>query len=199
MVTLMAALFIAMTTLACFGYYIDFGTPAYYMSGGRLICKFPFEWAQNEYSQDMPFPIDTDSIFGVVTYWLSSAFSVGSSRYDGSWWQHFSLRPWLEPLDFQTDGEYSETGARPLPLSLLVYVTTPVAGAMWFPWKRRRVGRCKGCGYDLAGLPCVAKHVVRCPECGVANAAVVDARTPSLMVGAPKGTASLTSVRLPSA
>lgn len=186
-VTLVAGSFIAMATLACFGCYIDFGTPAYYMSEGRLVLHFPFEWAENEYSQDMPFPIDTDSIVGIVTYWLPGDFSVGSGWSDGSWWQRFTPRPWLEPLDFSVDGEWAETGARPVPLSLLVYAAAPAAGALWFPWKRRRAGRCKRCGYDLAGLPGVAEHLVQCPECGVANTPAVDARTRVLTPGARWG------------
>jgi hypothetical protein len=32
-------------------------------------------------------------------------------------------------------------------------------------WRRRRRGRCAGCGYDLAGLV-VDNGVRTCPECG---------------------------------
>lgn len=165
----MALSFFAMTTLASFGYVVDFGSKGYFVADGRLVFYFPFEWAENEYSQDMPFPIDTDSIFGIITYWLPSDLSIHSYRYvDDSLWGRFSLDPWSHPLNFSTDGEYSETGARPVPLSLLVYLTAPVAIAMWTPWKRRRKGHCGKCGYDLAGLVAAGDGRVVCPECGAA-------------------------------
>jgi hypothetical protein len=143
-------------------YSVGFGTPAYHIYDSRLIVHFPLEWAQNEYSHDRPFPIDTDSLFGVVTYWIPNlrecdVWWISHSARDARSW----LRYWLHPLDTSTDGEFAETGARALPLSCLVYCTTLPCLLMWRPWRRRRRGHCP-CGYDLSGLD----RSARCPECG---------------------------------
>jgi|GEM_PF-1690843 len=42
-------------------------------------------------------------------------------------------------------------------------------GALWRSRRRRKQGRCTGCGYDLAGVPDSSPHLVRCPECDLRN------------------------------
>lgn len=140
--TALAALSVALTVLSFFAAYADFGTEAYALApDGRLMVYLPFQWARNEYCETFPF--DADSLLGVVEYWFPRRLSVQWRPWSGysldpQWWIH-----WLHPLDFSTDGEYSETGARPIPLPLLVYATLPPAAAAWlFPaWRRARSRR----------------------------------------------------------
>lgn len=137
---------------------------------------FPFEWADGLYCSDRlvveggPFPIDTDSLFGVITYWLPSDFSVSWRNYLGDGVSP-TLGFWFRPFYFDTDGEFAETGARAIPLSLLVYTTIPLCAVMWFPWRWRRKGHCRKCGYDLAGLVAADHSQLVCPECGTSAAA----------------------------
>lgn len=119
-----------------------FGNHAYFVYEGRLIVHLPFEWASNEYSHYGEFPIETDSLLGVITYWLpdpsSNTFSMNWRESDwghSDWW-----RLWFHPLDTSTDGEFSETEARPIPISLVVYITVPVCiGLRFIPVKKRSV------------------------------------------------------------
>lgn len=84
---------------------------------------------------------------------------------DTRWW-----RLWLHPFDCSTDGEYSETGAKPIPLTCLVYATSCAALVAWKPWALvfRRPGVCRRCGYELISLPCSSGRRI-CPECGTGS------------------------------
>lgn len=174
--TSFAAAIFSLSVLSMFAFSIRFGTDAFYVWDGRIMFHFPCEWADGLYCSDClvveggPFPIDTDSLFGVITYWLPSDFSV-SWRDCGDEGASPTVSVWLHPLCFGTDGEFGETGARPVPLSLLVYLTAPVAVAMWMPWNWRRKGHCHKCGYDLAGLVAADHSQLVCPECGTSAAA----------------------------
>jgi hypothetical protein len=175
--TLGAILSLGLAAVSYFEVDIQFGTPAYsILQDGRMEIHLPYEWAANEYSQDRPFPINTDSLLGIVTYWLPSpsAFHVdfhldGEHEFPGldpGWWRY-----WIDPFDFSTDGEYSETEARLIPIPLFVYATVPPCAAAWcfprFIARRRRIaGCCRRCGYSLAGL----NAATVCPECGANRA-----------------------------
>jgi len=166
LVTAAAVLAISLSALSYWALAVSLSGSGVYIYDARFIVHFPLEWASNEYSADQPFPIDTDSLFGVVTYWLPEDGSVHATwhaEYHGSWflWNEAWWRYWLHPLDTGTDGEFTETGARALPISAIVYATVLPCVLMWRPWKRRRPGHC-ACGYDLEGLSAAAV----CPECG---------------------------------
>lgn len=165
---------VALCVASYFAVDVDFGSEAYALdSSGRLVFWFPLEWAANEYSREGEFPVDTDSLLGVVTYWLPSPGRMSAAwrpqpyyplrGWDAQWWGR-----WVHPLDFSVDGEYAETGAHPVPVPLLAYATCLPAAAMWAPWKRRRAGSCPDCGYSLLGLPARDGRLV-CPECGLAS------------------------------
>ena len=99
--------------------------------------------------------------------------SPGGDAAGRSGWIHFAARDWPQPAGAAWRPTYSRDVPPALPtvrFSLPLWMPLVLCGAMvaapvWIERRRRRRGRCMGCGYDLRGVP-RSDGVVRCPECG---------------------------------
>lgn len=177
-------------------YYANPGTPAYGISSdGILTITCPFDFAEDPELEPGQFPIDTDSLFGVVTYWFPSPGEAqvswrwekddygyrGPILPEAAWWSN-----WLHPLNTDQEGDCGCGGGPEttrISLACLVYLFGIPAFLLWMPWRRRAgKGCCIACAYDLQGLP----PNTRCPECGQENVSSADSRlerAPSIVTG----------------
>jgi hypothetical protein len=96
----------------------------------------------------------------------------------GSGWIHFRARDWPTPRGAAWRPRFARDVPPALPsvrFSLPLWMPLAVCGALvvgpvCIERRRRRRGRCVGCGYDLRGVP-GANGGITCPECGDAATA----------------------------
>lgn len=102
---------------------------------------------------------------GVVTYWSFPAPESPRPMVVTPGWQSrrtgaYRIRWWIDRLQVST-GTFAQ-----FPLWMPASASLMLTGTVWYleirDLRRARVGLCRACGYDLAGLSGAAT----CPECG---------------------------------